>query len=75
MRITAPNERKPWTCEVCGRVDAWGPDWRHYGSVKFDEECGHMVITCSKACRETDRAAALILAYERSHSYTCKAGA
>lgn len=75
MRLAERGESEPWTCEVCGGRDAWGPGWEHYGSIRYDESCGHVVVTCSKRCRDSDRAAALILEFERTHRYSCKASA
>lgn len=72
IRLAKNGEQKPWTCDVCGKVAPWSDSWRHYGSLKFDEDCGHMVVTCSQRCRDSARAAELIAEWQRTHHYSCK---
>lgn len=43
-----------WECDVCGKMDSWGPTWAAYGSIKSMENCGRegMFIVCSDECKE-----------------------
>lgn len=56
-----------WTCNVCGRSEPWGSGWEWYGSLKIEEDCGHLVATCSPACRAKPKAARLIADFEAKH--------
>lgn len=64
-----PATGKQHTCDVCGRRGPWAPGWKHYGSVRIDEECGCFVKTCSDECRQHSRCQELIADFEARHRY------
>lgn len=36
---------REWRCDVCGKVDHWGPGWLQYGTLDDVE-----FVVCSTAC-------------------------
>ena len=50
-----------WTCDICGKKEPWGDQWRWYGSYRTYEETGEPeFVACSMACRNDDRTKALV---------------
>lgn len=66
MRVTVSGERTRWVCDVCGATGEWSHGWSWYGSLAAEEGCGHIVATCSDACRAN--AGTLVATYDRSHA-------
>ena len=57
----APDrQRYRWTCSVCDRKDAWFDTWQSYTSYVLDEYGEVLFVTCSEACRESDRGKLLV---------------
>lgn len=68
--------RQKHTCDVCRKTGYWGKHWQVYGSIRWDEECGHMVVTCSEKCRNDPKAQRLIDIWKEMHpkwARKCKA--
>lgn len=70
----APDLTALHTCDVCRKTSPWTDDWQWYGSLKHQGDCGHIVRTCSDACRARPKAARLIGSHEATHFYNCKVG-
>jgi hypothetical protein len=73
LRVAGPDERTPWTCDVCRRRGPWTDEWRWYGSYRAQETCGHIVVICSTTCRDSAKAKRLIAAYDADHGHNLAA--
>lgn len=69
LRIVTDGERRPWTCDVCRKTGPWADSWSWYGSWRAAENCGHIVITCSTACRDSAKGKRLVADYDRDHGH------
>lgn len=42
-----------WRCDVCGKIERWGPGWHSFGPLYEDSEC--LTMACSVACMDVVR--------------------
>lgn len=68
MRESLPGERAKWSCDICGVAGSWSRSWQWYGSIAAEEGCGHIIATCSDACRDSKRALELVRAFDMKHA-------
>jgi hypothetical protein len=42
-----------YRCDICGKVEPWGPTWTRYSSIAHDETCrkGEIPTACSEPCK------------------------
>ena len=66
------SDRRPHTCDICGRQGNWTDGWAHYGSIRIEESCGCLIKTCSPQCRDSAQARDLIADFETRHKYKRK---
>jgi hypothetical protein len=69
LREAGPDERQPWTCDVCRKSAPWGETWSWYGSYRAAEDCGHIVVTCSRSCRDSAKGKRLVAAFDAEHGH------
>lgn len=60
-------KRRIWTCCICGHGSAWSQGWEWYGSIRVEEDCGHVLATCSDKCRSNPRMDGKIREFEKAH--------
>ena len=53
-RVEGKVQPAQYQCDVCHKVDVWGPEWSKYSSLDLDETCpGDVPTACSDACAQT----------------------